>query len=72
MMVDKNNQKKNTEVIFYNQTKGGVDTVDQMVGNYTCKCQMQRWSMVLWYDMIDIAPLKADTYILFVHSSSNM
>ncbi|KAJ4942402.1 hypothetical protein JOQ06_012268 [Pogonophryne albipinna] len=36
-MVDENSQKKKTEIIlFYNQTKGGVDTVDQMVGYYTC------------------------------------
>ncbi|KAJ4930316.1 hypothetical protein JOQ06_019320 [Pogonophryne albipinna] len=48
-MVDENSQKKKTEIIlFYNQTKGGVDIVDQMVGYYTCKRQTQRWPMVLW------------------------
>ncbi|KAI4805724.1 hypothetical protein KUCAC02_010323, partial [Chaenocephalus aceratus] len=47
-MVDENSQKKKTEIIlFYNQNKGAVDTVDQMVGYYTCKRQTQRWPMVL-------------------------
>ena len=31
-------EKKKTQIIFYyNQTKGGIDTVDQMVRNYSCK-----------------------------------
>ncbi|KAG7518564.1 hypothetical protein JOB18_037334 [Solea senegalensis] len=34
-MVDENSPMKKPEVIlFYNQTKGGVDTMDQMVGSY--------------------------------------
>ena len=35
-MVDENSTKKKTEVItFHNKSKGGVDTMDQMVGTYT-------------------------------------
>lgn len=34
--VDESNQKKKPDVIqFYNKTKGGVDTMDQMVSTYT-------------------------------------
>ncbi|KAK9517659.1 hypothetical protein VZT92_023008 [Zoarces viviparus] len=41
-VVDENSRKKKPEVtIFYNKTKGGVDTTDQMVGTYTCKRQTQ-------------------------------
>lgn len=55
-MEDENSPKQKPEaVLFYNQTKGGVDTMDQMVGNYICKCQTQRWPTVLWYNMIDVA-----------------
>lgn len=40
--VDENSRKKKTEVItYYNKTKGGVDTTDQMVGTYTCKRQTE-------------------------------
>ncbi|KAL7837048.1 hypothetical protein SRHO_G00267590 [Serrasalmus rhombeus] len=67
-MVDENSQKKKPEaILFYNQTKGGVDTNDQMVGNYTCKRQTQRWPMVLWYNMIDIATLNAYSFFRAQH-----
>lgn len=57
-VVDENSRKKKTEVItFYNKTKGGADTMDQIVGTYTCKSQTQRWPMVLWYNILDIATL---------------
>ncbi|XP_061747885.1 piggyBac transposable element-derived protein 4-like [Nerophis ophidion] len=67
-VVDENSRKKKTEVItFYNKTKGGVDTTDQMVGTYTCKRQTQRWPMVLWYNIIDIATLNSYTFFTAQH-----
>ena len=67
-VVDENSRKKKTEIItFYNKTKGGVDTTDQMVGTYTCKRQTQRWPMVLWYNIIDIATLNAYTFFTAQH-----
>lgn len=40
-MGDENTRKgkKHKLITFYNKTKGGVDTVDKMVGTYTCKCK---------------------------------
>lgn len=29
--------------------------MDQMVSNYTCKWRTSRWSMILWYNMMDVA-----------------
>ena len=52
---------------FYNQMKGGVDIVDQMVGTYTCKRQTQRWPMLLWYNVIDIATLNAYSFFKAQH-----
>ena len=67
-MVDENSTKKKPEVItFYNKSKGGVDTMDQMVGTYTCKHQTQRWPMVLWYNILDIATLNAYTFFTAQH-----
>lgn len=46
--VDEACAKKKPEMIQYNNcTKGGVDIMDQMVRNYTCKRQSRRWPMVL-------------------------
>ncbi|XP_032420180.1 piggyBac transposable element-derived protein 4-like [Xiphophorus hellerii] len=60
--VDNSSQKKKPEVIqYYNKMKGGVDTMDQMVSNYTCLRRTRRWPMVLWYNMLDVATLNAYT-----------
>ncbi|KAJ4921293.1 hypothetical protein JOQ06_026240 [Pogonophryne albipinna] len=50
------------EVIqYYNHTKSGVDTMDQMVRTYTCKRRTRRWPMVLWHNVLDVATLNAFT-----------
>ena len=54
--------KKRPEIIkFYNETKIGVDLVDQMVQTYTCKRQTGRWPFILFYNVLDIAELNAYT-----------
>ncbi|CAF4519394.1 unnamed protein product, partial [Didymodactylos carnosus] len=45
----------------YNQTKCGVDAMDQCVGNYTTRRISRRWPMIVFYNMIDIAALNAMT-----------
>lgn len=51
-------------IMYYNETKGGVDTVDQMINN----CQRaRRWHMVLWYNMLDLAILIAYTNFTAQH-----
>ena len=60
--------KKKPEIIsYYNQTKGGVDTMDEMVRYYSCKRQTKRWPMVLWYNMLDVAVMNAYTLFKGVH-----
>jgi len=41
-------------ILFYNHTKGGVDTVDQMCRHYTCKSGTRRWPMAMFYNLVDI------------------
>jgi hypothetical protein len=48
----------------YNQTKFGVDIVDQCVNNYTVRRTTRRWPMVVFYNMIDIAAINAMTVFL--------
>lgn len=53
---DENAQKKTPEIIsHYNNTKGGVDTLDRMAGEYTCQRMTRRWPMALFMNMIDLA-----------------
>lgn len=51
--------KKPMVVLDYNANKSGVDTMDQMLGTYTCKRKTNRWTLALFYNMVDIAALAA-------------
>lgn len=57
-LVDPNSQKP--EIIeYYNQTKSGVDTVDQMVGGYNVARNSRRWPMVIFYALLNIGGINA-------------
>ena len=47
----------------YNESKAGVDTLDQLVRFYTTKRRSKRWPVVLFYNMLDIAAYNA--YVLY-------
>lgn len=57
--VDYNNKKKPMAILDYNAHKCGVDTMDQMLGTYTCKRSTKRWPLAMFYNMVDIAALAA-------------
>ncbi|XP_060880495.1 piggyBac transposable element-derived protein 4-like [Metopolophium dirhodum] len=51
-----NSETKKPEVIlFYNSTKGGVDTVDQMCGNYSVSRRTRRWPLSIFFQLLNIA-----------------
>ena len=52
-------EKKSEVITYYNATKGGVDTMDQMVRSFISKRKSRRWPMVIIYNMLDISALKA-------------
>ncbi|CAF4656859.1 unnamed protein product [Rotaria sp. Silwood2] len=56
----------------YNQTKAGVDAIDQCIENYTVHRISRRWPMVVFYNMIDIAAINAMTIWLCQNSSWNV
>lgn len=60
--------KKPTMVEFYNQTKGGVDTLDQMCSIASCSRKTRRWPLCNFYGMLNIAFV--NSYIVYV--SNNM
>ena len=55
--VDEGDRNKPIMIQFYNKTKGGVNTVDQMIDMYGAKVGTKRWPMVVFYTIIDISAL---------------
>lgn len=56
-------QKKPEVIHFYNKYKSGVDSMDQMLGTYSCKRRTQRWPYAFFFNILDIAALA--THIIF-------
>lgn len=66
--LNETNAKKEPEVFqYYNRTKGGVSSVLQMAQNYTCKRRTKRWSMLMWYNMLNIAIVNFYTMFIAQH-----
>ena len=60
--------KRRPEIIkYYNRTKIGVDLVDQMVRTYTCRRQIRRWPLKLFFNLLYVAALNAYTIYKQVH-----
>ncbi|KAJ4447390.1 hypothetical protein ANN_09396 [Periplaneta americana] len=58
-------KKKTVINLYYNDTKGGVDTVDRMVRKYSTKRATRRWPVSIFYTLVDIAALNGyTTFIL--------
>ena len=51
---------KPSVITDYNATKSGIDTLDQLVKNYTCKRVTNRWPLLIFYWMIDVGCYNAN------------
>ena len=60
--------KKPEAIQYYNGTKAGVDTFDQLVRTYSCKRQTKRWPVVMWYNLLDVVALNA--FVVFSTQNS--
>ncbi|XP_068250789.1 uncharacterized protein [Palaemon carinicauda] len=57
-------EKRKTDIqMFYNATKGGVDTFDQMCSTSSCIRKSRRWPMTLFYGILNI--IMVNSYILY-------
>jgi hypothetical protein len=63
--VADNPANKPSQIMAYNASKGGVDTVDQMCRRFSVKRQTRRWTMSLFYTVVDIAALNTFTLFTF-------
>ena len=66
--VEATEKKKPDIVAYYNSTKGGVDTFDQMANIFSCKRKKKRWPLVVFMNMIDLAAIVA--YIAWTTKNS--
>lgn len=55
--LDDGKERKPKTIMDYSKTKGGVDTFDKMVRNYSCTCKCDRCWITLFYNMLDAATL---------------
>lgn len=53
-------------VEFYNQTKGGVDTLDQMCSVVSCSRKTNRWPMCLFFGILNITFV--NSYVIYTHN----
>lgn len=65
---DSHGKKKPSIITYYNKTKGGVDVVDAMCGEYTVARGTRRWPLCLFFQMLNIAAL--NSYIVFKANSN--
>ena len=55
-VIDASTRKRKPEmVLFYNETKGSVDAMDKLAHSYTTKRKTQRWPMVMFANVLDLA-----------------
>ena len=61
---DQSDFLKKLEAFFqYNKTKGCVDVLDRMIGNYSIKYKSRRWHVVVFCNVLDIAGY--NSFVLF-------
>ena len=56
----------------YNQTKVGVDLLDQCINNYTVHRITRRWPSIVFFNIIDIAAINAMTIWLHHNPDENI
>lgn len=61
---DSGEQKKPSVITFYNATKGGVDTADQMCATYNVARNIKRWPMVVFFTMLNVAGINSQVIYL--------
>ena len=57
--IDTSTKKKPHIVLSYNETKSGVDIMDQMCLSYTSKRQTKRWPLVFFFNILDVSTIAA-------------
>lgn len=59
-------------ILDYNNTKGGVDTFDQMVHEYSSKRKTNRWPFAYFTNLLDASALAAYIVWISIHETWNV
>jgi hypothetical protein len=51
--------RKPSAITFYNETKGGVDSVDQMCATYSVSRNSRRWTLTVFFHVMNVAGINA-------------
>lgn len=62
------NTKKPEIILYYNDTKIGVDLLDQRCSNYSTARRTQRWPMCIFYRLLDISA--SNTYVMSLQNQA--
>lgn len=54
-VCDDPNSNKPEIITLYNHTKGGVDSLDQKIANYSSSRGTRRWPMAIFFTIVDVA-----------------
>ncbi|GFR81612.1 PiggyBac transposable element-derived protein 4 [Elysia marginata] len=65
-------KRKPDVLLFYNQTKGGVDKMDKLAQTYTTKRASKRWPMVLFYNILDLSGIAAGVVFKLKNPASKL
>ena len=57
--IEQNEKRIPETITFYNNTKYGVDVVDQMARKYSVKAGSRRWPLHVFYNILDLAVINA-------------
>ncbi|CAK9827595.1 hypothetical protein ANTRET_LOCUS5276 [Anthophora retusa] len=57
--IAKNEKRVPETISFYNNTKYGVDILDQMARKYSTKAGSRRWPVHVFYNILDLAAINA-------------
>lgn len=61
--VSEENHNKPEINLYYNETKGGVDSLDQLCHEYMCKRKCNRWPFAYFCNMLDVCGIAS--YIIW-------
>ncbi|XP_043529513.1 piggyBac transposable element-derived protein 4-like isoform X2 [Frieseomelitta varia] len=59
--ISNGTEQKPQIISFYNNTKVGVDTVDELCGTYSTSRKSNRWPLVIFFRILDIAGINSQT-----------
>lgn len=59
VLTDSSEKSKPEIVHYYNRTKAGVDTVDQMLRMFSTRSQTRRWPVAVFYNVLDMCLLNS-------------